>query len=239
MEKLSVKAIDNKIPYEIQKLEQVPVVTTNQNHEYDDYEKENFTFVSDYLYHGIRFQKYLEKLESIFKERKILAGKYLENYHFYSDNCNKGKYVSLLKYTNKTMLEYETFILENISLLVSPICNAIETKYVNFQIWSQIQKAQYELKHIYSYMNGEYLCKDFIPLDMVKAIGVPYQKLRLQGKKEYADTLIEDIKKLMEKYDLNLPIVDTSRYNFILYEPNNKEYIRDTRKVNLIKTRKK
>jgi len=217
------KLFENRLPYELQLLEQEPIITTNQNHEYDGYEPESFSFVNDYLYHGIRFQKYLEKLENIFKERKILAGKYLSNYHFYSDNCNKGKYVSLLKYTSKTELEYETFILENISLLVSPLCNAIETKYVDFGTWNKIQKENYELKHIYSYMQGECMCKDFIPLDMVKAIGIPYQKLRLQGNGAYANKLIEDIKILMEKYDIYLPIVDTSRFNAILYEPNVEE----------------
>lgn len=224
--KEQTKLLKNKLPYEIARIEKEPIITTNQNHEYDGNELERFDFISDYLYHGIRFQKYLEKLENIFKERKILAGKYLPNYHFYSDNCNKGEYVSLLKYTNKTKLEYEVFILSNISLLVSPICNAIETKYVDFSTWENIQKEKYELKHIYSYMNGECQCKDFIQLELVKAIGVPYQMLRLRGKSEYANKLIEDIKILMEKYDIYLPIVDTSRYNFLIYKPNIKQHIR-------------
>lgn len=216
--KESINLSEYYLPYNIQKLEQEPIVTTNQNHEYDDYEPESFDFVSEYLYHGIRFQKYLEKLENIFKERKILAGKYLPNYHFYSDNCNHGQYVSLLKYNSARQLEYETFILENISLLVTPLCNAQETKYVDYQTWEKIQQEQYQLKHIYSYMMGECMCKDLIPLDMVKAIGVPYRKLCLQGKEAYAIQLIEDINKLMDKYGVYLPIVDTSRYNNIIYE---------------------
>ena len=222
--KEGINLFEYYLPYNIQKLEQAPIITTNQNHEYDDYEPESFDFVSDYLYHGIRFQKHLEKLENIFKERKILAGKYLPSYHFYSDNCNHGKYVSLLKYTSKTELEYKTFILENISLLVTPLCNAQETKYVDYQTWQKIQQEQYPLKHIYSYMIGECMCKDYIPLDMVKAIGAPYQKLILQGKETYAIQLIEDIKKLMDKYGVFLPIVDTSRYNIILYEVEPQRY---------------
>ena len=214
----SINLSEYSLPYDIQKLELEPIVTTNQNHEYDDFEPESFTFVSEYLYHGIRFQKQLEKLENIFKERKILAGKYLSNYHFYSDNCNHGQYVSLLKYTSTRKLEYETFILENISLLVTPLCDAQETKYVDYQTWEKIQKVKYPLKHIYSYMMGECMCKDFIPLDMVKAIGVPYQKLKLQGNEAYAIQLIEDIKKLMDKYGISFPIVDTSRYNITIYE---------------------
>lgn len=216
--KESINLSEYYLPYNIKKLEQEPIVTTNQNHEYDDYEPESFDFVSEYLFHGIRFQKYLEKLENIFKERKILAGKYLPNYHFYSDNCNHGQYVSLLKYNSARQLEYETFILENISLLVTPLCNAQETKYVDYQTWKKIQQEQYQLKHIYSYMMGECMCKDLIPLNMVRAIGVPYQKLCLQGKETYAIQLVEDINKLMDKYDVYLPIVDTSRYNTIIYE---------------------
>lgn len=222
----STKLFEYELPYQLRKLEQEPIITTNQNYEYDDYEDIYFDSMREYLYHGIRFQKHLEKLENIFKERRILAGKYLPNYQFYSDNCNLGEYVSLLKYTSETELEYETFILENVSLLVTPLCNAVETKYVDFQTWQKIQEEKYELKHIYSYMKGECLCKDFISLDMVRAIGLPYQKLRLQGKEEYANEMIADIKHLMDEYNVYFPIVDTSRYNRILYEENIEESVK-------------
>lgn len=214
---------ENKLPYKIQQLEQEPIITSNQNTEFTEDENIPFEWASEYLYHGIRFQKHLEKIENIFKEKRILAGKYIKNYHHYSDNCNKGEYVSLLKYTRKTQLEYEVFILSNISLLITPLCNAVETKCIDFTTWNQIKGLQ--LKHLYSYMQGEYLCKDFIPIEMVKAIGVPYQLLRLRGKTEYADNLIKDIQALMRKYDIYLPIVDTSRYNTVLYEPTIKDFI--------------
>ena len=213
--------MSQNIPYEIKKIEQQPVITTNQNHEYDNDEYDNFDYTSEYLYHGIRFQTYLEKLENIFKERKIIAGKYLTNYQSYQDNCNKGEYVSLLKLLNDNKLEYKTFILENnVSLLVSPICNAIETKYVSYDIWNELQSKDYELKHIYSYMHGECMCKDYIPINFIKAIGIPYQRLVFYEKKEFADKLLEDIQILMKKYNIELPIVDISRYNIILSESN-------------------
>lgn len=209
----------SNIPYEIQKLEELPITTTNQNSEYDDYEPESFDFISEYLYHGIRFQTYLERLENVFKEGKILAGKYLPNYRFYDDNCNKGEYVSLLKLLGDNKLEYETFILENnVSLLISPTCNAIETKYVSYSTWFKIQSEKYELKHLYSYMRGECMCKDFVRIELIKAIGVPYLRLVTLGKKEFADKLIEDIQNLMKEYNVNLPIVDVSRYNRLLTE---------------------
>lgn len=205
------------IPYEIRKLENEPITTTNQNHEYDDYENIYFDYISEYLYHGIRFQTYLERLESIFKERKILAGKHLPDYRYYDDNCNKGEYVSSLKLLGDNKFEYEAFILEtNVSVLISPLCNAIETKYVSYGTWFEIQSKKYELKHLYSYMRGECMCKDFIPIDFVKAIGVPYQRLVFYDKQEFADKLIEDIQSLMKQYNIELPIVDTSRYNRVL-----------------------
>lgn len=209
--------MNKNIPHNILVLEKEPQVKTNENNQYSREEEIPFYCTNDYLYHGIRYQKYLERLESIFKERKILAGKYLTNYHNYYDNCNKGEYVSLLKLLGDNKLEYETFILEtNVSLLVTPLCNAIETKYVSYDIWIEIQAENYELKHIYSYMRGECMCKDFIPIDFIKAIGVPYQRLISYGQKEFADKLIEDIQCLMKQYNISLPIVDTSRYNLVL-----------------------
>ena len=152
----------SSIPYEVLKLESTEVITTNKDNEYTEYEDIPFNHYYSFLYHGIRFQKYLEKLENIFKEKKILAGKYLKNYYNYSDNCNKGQYVSLLNVSKTNKVSFETFIEENISLLVTPYCNAIETKYVDFYTWDKIKNL--DLKQIYSYMPGECLCKDYIPI---------------------------------------------------------------------------
>lgn len=212
----------SNILYRIKVLEGVPTTTTNQNNDYDINEEIPFKYYGDYLYHGIRFQKHLEKLENIFKIRKILAGKYISEYHFYGDNCNKGEYVSLFKWINNNIIEYETFIESNISLLITPAINAIETRYISYNDWEKIMSEKLPLKNLYSYMQGECLIKDYISLDYVKAIGVPYLKLMRQGKQEYADKLIDDIQKLMEQYNINLPIVDTSRYNYILIDTNKK-----------------
>lgn len=210
-------SFNSNIPYEIQKLENEPQLTTNGNNQYSEGEHIPFNYTYAYLYHGIRAQTYLEKLENIFKERKLLAGKFLPNYRSYDDNCNKGEYVSLLKYLGDNKLEYEAFILEtNISLLVTPLCNAIETKHVSYSTWFEIQSENYEFKHLYSYMRGECMCKDFIPIDFIKAIGIPYQILVYYDRKDFADKLIEDIQSLMKQYNIELPIVDVSRYNQIL-----------------------
>lgn len=167
-----------------------------------------------YLFHGIRFDERLNKLEGIFKERKILSGQYISNYFSYDDNVNKGKYVSLLSYNDN--IAYNIFILENISLLIYPDCNAQLTKYVNFDTWESIKDIQ--TKHIYSYLEGEFLVKDYITLEYVAAIGVPYKYyIQIKGK-EYADNLVDSIIQLMDKYSISLSIIDTTDYNKKLYD---------------------
>jgi len=211
----------NYIPLNIRKLELTKNDTTNQFNEYDISDELPFIYIQDYLYHGIRFQKHLEKLESILKDKKILAGIHQENYSFYSDNCNKGRFVSLLKYTDNH-LEYKTFIEENISLLVSPAIDAIITKYISYEEWLYIQTNQINLKNHYSYMHGECFVKDYIDISYIKAIGIPYYELTNQGQKEIANNLIIDINNLMIKYNIKLPLVDTSRYNFPLSKEKTK-----------------
>lgn len=105
-----------------------------------------------FLYHGIRFQKYLEKLESIFEKQAILASKYLNNVMSYDDNCNDGEYVSLLEikpYEYSSM--YEVFIRPNVTLVVSPFCEAYNTIYVSFQEWEEIKKSGRKFKNRFSY----------------------------------------------------------------------------------------
>ena len=50
------------------------------------------------------------------------------------------------------------------------------------------------------------MCKDFVPFEMIKAIGISYQNYNL----------LDDIETLMKKYNINLPIVDTNEHNKIL-----------------------
>ena len=203
------------IPNEVKELEMTEIITTSRYLEYEDMLSKHYTF---FLYHCIRNQMYLEKLENIFKEKKIIAGKYIENYYNYSDNCNKGEYVSLLNSFETNKISFDTFVLENISLLISPKCNAVQTKYVSYNTWEKIKNL--DLKHIYSYMIGEYMCKDFIPLEYVIAVGIPYKILVEKRSIEYVNKLIEDIVLLMEKYNILLPIVDTSRFNKNLVSPS-------------------
>lgn len=203
---------NSNTPLWLQQLDYNEVYTTEDfDLCYDEDEEVTLRDMACHLYHGIRFQNQLEKLESIFEKQRILAGKYIDGYYNYGDNCNKGEYVSLLQWLGFDSQEFKTFIVPNISLIVSCKCNAIRTQYVDFKTWDKIIEGKYNLKNIFSYMRGECMCKDFVPLEMVKAIGVTCQNYNL----------IEDIKNLMKQYDINLPIVDTSEHNKILIPKNN------------------
>lgn len=172
---------------------------------------ENLRYIHKFLYHGIRLQNHLEKLESIFKEQAILAGNYQPQYSPYYDNCNEGEYISLLSTDGHYSLEYENFILPNITLVISPNCNPIKTIYLPYHEWIQLKDKK--TKNRYSYAKDEYQVNQRIPLTMIKAIGIPVRYLRSINKEELIDTYIQDILELMDKYDISLPLVDTSAYN--------------------------
>lgn len=210
----------NEIPNIIRQLENTNMTTTNQFNEYSLDEDIPFIYQYDYLYHGIRNQKYLEILEEIFKTRKILAGKHIKNYSYYIDNCNKGEYVSLLKYNKDNYIAYQTFIEENISLLITPTINAIETKYVDYNTWIILNQQRLSLKNLYSYMIGECFVKDYIDFLYIKAIGFPYYYLTTIKGQDYTENLLNDLYLLMQKYNIILPIVDTSKYNHTILTTN-------------------
>lgn len=182
----------------------------------DIYNYDKLHYIYNFLYHGIRHQKHLEILESIFKDKAILAGNYQENnnYSNYSDNCNEGEYVSLVDINNDYDLEYTTFVKPYITLLISPDCGAIKTIYLPYEEWTEVVGKN--TSNRYSYVHNEYHVKKMIPLSYVKAIGVPARYLRDIGNEEKIERYLTDILELMNKYNINLPIVDTSAYNIPL-----------------------
>ena len=176
------------------------------------YEPQNLRFIHNFLYHGIRFQNYLEKLESIFQEQAILAGNYQKGYSYsYSDNCNEGEYISLLSIDSHYDLEYETFVMPNITLVISPECSAIKTIYLPYDEWRLVRGKN--TKNRYSYARNEYQVKKMIPISMIKAIGVPAGYLKEKQQEEKLDIYLQDILELMNRHNISLPIVDTSNYN--------------------------
>lgn len=169
-------------------------------------------FVSCYLYHGIRAQNQLEILENILNNG-ILAGKHIKDYNNYNENCNNGEYVSLLDKISDNNLEYETFIEPNISLVVSPLCGAYKTIYVNFELWEFINTHYPDTKNRYSYAFNEYQIRDKVPVELIEAIGIPYQLLLNTDRLEETKILKRAIIDILDCQRINIPIVDTSDYN--------------------------
>lgn len=214
----SMKYSDNvksDLPKEVIKLEQEELLTSSDVFYIANNDEKRFNPYA-FLYHGIRFDEKLEKLERILKDKKILAGKYTNNYYNYFDNANKGEYVSMTRYSEERNSGFDVFVKTNICLLVSSECDAILTKYVDYNTWEKIKNI--DTKNLYSYMSGEFMLKDCVPFEFVKAIGVPYKYLVLTRGKEYADEVLKRIEVLMAKYDVNIEVVDTNSYNKTLIE---------------------
>lgn len=183
----------------------------------------DFFEVECFLYHGLRyfddkerFEEGLKKLTGILEKRKIVAGKYLEGYYPSLDNCNELEYVSLASYSDS--IEFHTFVLPNICLLVRPSSPAYQTIYVPYETWEYMKKNKMELRNRYSYAHNEYHVKDSIPIDDVKAIGLPHFNIRLSEGLSTANYYKEQIIDLLAQYDIDLPIVDTSCYNQVIYQ---------------------
>lgn len=210
--------VKSGLPKDVYELEQEDMLTSKDVFYLADNDEERLNPYA-FLYHGIRFDHNLKKLENILKEKKILAGKYINGYYNYSDNANKGEYVSLTRYSRDRISGFDVFVKENICLLISSECDAILTKYVDFNTWEKVKDKK--TKNIYSYMEGEFMAKDYVSFEFVKAIGVPYKYLILNKGKEYADEILRRVEELMKKYEINLNMVDINSNNQILIPKKN------------------
>lgn len=209
----SIMSEKYRITREIENLDKNQMITFSEEY-CIDYEPELFEQYY-FLYHGLRFQKNLEKLEGIFKERKILSNKYLDSFFNYGDNCNDGEYVSLINYNDS--IEFKGFVGQNVCLIISPLCDAYKTIYVTHDTWSYIKQHNIPVKNRYSYAEHEYQVKDFIPIELVRAVGIDYSRFCLLKGRETTDKLIQEIINLLNLYNIDLPIVDIGRYNNVIY----------------------
>ena len=82
------------IPYEIRKLENEPITTTNQNHEYDDYEPESFD--NNKTAGPLLMPRQIKKGLKVFKEVKPFVGDYIENTRWWKIEINP---ITLCGYT--------------------------------------------------------------------------------------------------------------------------------------------
>lgn len=179
----------------------------------------------DFLYHGVRSQEYLEKFIYILKTGKILAGKYLDDYYNYSDNCNEGEYVSLLEKSDESENEFNVFIEPNICFLITPFISAYKTIYIPYDLWEYMMEVKPVLQNRFSYAKGEYHIKDYVELSQVRAIGIPYRYTEILSGVSYANKLLNDVLRVMNMYGYDFIVVDTSNDNKILYNPTDRKTI--------------
>ena len=216
----SLDYFSSDLPRDVYELEQEDLQTSKDVFYLADYDEERFNPYA-FLYHGIRFDDNLKKLENILKEKKILAGKHIKGYYNYSDNANKGEYVSMTAYSRERISGFGVFVKENICFLISVDCNAVLTKCVDFNAWEKIKDKK--TKNLYSYMEAEFMCKEFVSFEFVRAIGIPYMSLCNSKGKEEANKILDKVKELIKKYGIELKIVDHSNFNRILWDINIKE----------------
>ena len=181
------------------------------------YKADEVTDISNpyfFLYHGVRMDSEHELFESILSDREIKCANKIGFYRgFDSDNCNEGKYISLIHYSGDDYdIEFKTFIEENVSFIISPKLNPLKCKYLPFDEWEKIKKKLPKTKHRYSYAREEYQYPDSISLDYV--VGVLYPLRFYSHKNGYmsAEEDLEYVKKLLIKYGFkDLPILDPTK----------------------------
>lgn len=219
----NIESQELSLAEQVLELEKEKMTTFQEEHNMD--EEFDFFEAEEFLYHGLRhfddkerIQEGIKKLEGILEERHILAGKYLEGYYPSYDNCNESEYVSLASYSDS--IEFKVFVKENICLLTRPSSDAYKTIYVPYDMWEFMKKNKMKLQNRYSYAHDEYHVKDGVPLDDVKAIGIPLFEIWLLEGLSTANYYKQQIIDLLDRYDVDLPIVDTSSYNQIVYQKN-------------------
>jgi len=182
------------------------------------------------LYHGIRFDA-INRLESIFKTGFILPGnkindkfisydgttKYLYINIDSDENCNRGKYVSVMPYEDD--LEFDVFIRKNIFFAIKGSIKAHKTKYISYDEYCE-QKNKNESGIYYSYAHHEYFVENGISLDDIVYIGI--DPISFQG--DYKKT-VDEIIKLINFYKINIPLIDENT-NSEIYRLGSKRLIK-------------
>lgn len=120
-------------------------------------ENPNIRSAYSHLYHGVRMDPDHKLFESILRDRKIKCANKIGLYRgSSSENCNEGEYVSLIHFEYEHELEFQTFIEENVSFIISPKLNPVKCKYLPYEEWEKIKKKLPKTKHRYSYARYEY-----------------------------------------------------------------------------------
>ncbi len=168
-----------------------------------------------YLYHGIRFDA-INKLESIFQTGLLLPSNKIKrtfisydgtvkHLYIYNDdeNCNLGKYVSVMPYENN--LEFELFVRENLFFVFKGSIGAIKTKHVSYNEYCELRRKKLIDTNYYSYAVSEYFVEDGISLNDAVYIGIDSN--HFNG--DY-DQTVADVIHLIDIYKIDKPFIDES-----------------------------
>lgn len=186
------------------------------------------------LYHGIRFDA-INRLESIFQTGYILPSnkvkrdfvsydgtvKYLYISNDSDENCNMGKYVSVMPYEDD--LEFKLFVRENLFFAIKGTIKAFETTHVSYDEYCD-KKNKDECDDYYSYAFNEYFVENDISLDDVIYIGIDSSYFNGNY-----DKIVEDVINLINVYEIDIPFVD-ERTNSEIYRLNSKQIIKNKRR---------
>lgn len=171
-----------------------------------------------HLHHAIRFFDAIDKLEFFMSVGKVLPGEKIPNYRNELMNSNEGKYISHLSYNQNDNTEYNSFIKRNICLMVNPIINPLQAIYVNSYMFKYIATNYKEHKNRYAWAHDEFHSEEF-SFSYVDSIGVPFAYFNQCYGEDFADSELEKVISLLEKYGYNIPIYDNSTGNFeVLHE---------------------
>ena len=191
--------------------------------------KENYFYISSnenikrcsfLLFHGIRFD-FINRLESIFQTGYILPSnevkrsfksydgtdKYLYINNDSDENCNMGKYVSLMPYVDD--LEFCVFVRENIFFAINGLIPTIKTTHVSYDDYCDLKNTEDNGKY-YSYAFNEYFALSKISLKDVVYIGID----SCYFKGNYEST-VEEVINLINAYNIEIPFIDERTYNEI------------------------
>ena len=182
------------------------------------------------LYHGIRFDA-INRLESIFQTGFILPSnkvnrkfvsfdgtvKYLYINDDIDENCNRGKYISVLPFDDD--LEYHVFILQNIFFAIKASVDAYKTKHVSYDEYLDIENKD-NSEVLYSYAFNEYLVDNDISLDNINYIGIDSRYFN----GNYEET-VESVINLMKVYKIKFPFIDV-RTNSVIFSLDDRKLSR-------------
>ena len=182
------------------------------------------------LYHGIRFDT-LNRLESIFQTGYILPSdkvkekitsydgtiKYLYISNDSDENCNMGKYVSVMPYEDD--LEFNVFIKENLFFVIKGTIEAIKTTHVSYDEYCDMKNKD-KCDNYYSYAFNEYFVENGISLDDIIYIGIDSNYFNGNY-----DKTVEEVIRLISFYKINIPFIDKGT-NSEIYKLDNKQLMK-------------